>query len=272
MSLRGQIVELARKRAPKAAFNYLRRVDRYIEEATFRPRNVHHTYGGLPLTLSIEDYQACSWYDFDWPSLRELELLASGKLGSGTTVFEIGAHQGVVAMMLADIVGSTGRVIAIEADKRCVEIALRNLALNSVKNVVMIHAAVAASSGVIQFTEASHVDRGEPGQSGCQVKAVTVDDLANDYGIPGLLFIDVEGYECEVLRGAQKVLDDRPDLFVEVHVGKGLESFGGSLRDLLNNVSPGSEVYVADPDHGEFVPMASAGDILSRRFFLVAKS
>jgi FkbM family methyltransferase len=263
---------MARRHAPRAAFNYMRRFGRYLDKAAFTPRQVRHTYGGLPLTLSIEDYEARSWYDLDWPALRELKLLASGKLRPGATVFEIGAHQGVVAMMLADMVGPTGRVIAVEADPRSAEIARRNVALNGMHNVEVLHAAVAATPGEIQFTEASHVDRGEPGQRGRTVKAVTVDGMAKEHGVPAVLFIDVEGYECEVLRGAQTVLGTRPDLFIEVHVGRGLESFGGSLGDVLGYLPAASEVYVADPDRGEFVPMASGGNVLESRFFLVAKS
>ena len=65
------------------------------------------------------------------------------------------------------------------------------------------------------------------------VKAVTVDDLALEYGTPDILYIDVEGFECQVLRGASRTLSSRPDCIIEVHAGCGLERAGGSLEDLL---------------------------------------
>jgi len=154
--------------------------------------------------VSIEDRTGLLWYDCDWQQLRELELLATGKLNIGATVFEVGAHQGIVAMMLAKIVGPTGRVIAIEADRRCVEIAQKNLVLNGITNVTLVHAAVAATSGEINFAEGCHVGRDERGLNTQMVKAVTVNDLSKEFGIPDVLFIDVEGFECQVLHGARE--------------------------------------------------------------------
>ena len=48
-----------------------------------------------------------------------------------------------------------------------------------------------------------------------------------------MLFIDVEGFECEALRGATKTLAHGPDCYVEVHGGIGLEKFGGSVEAVL---------------------------------------
>src|SRR5271167_4070744 len=50
------------------------------------------------------------------------------------------------------------------------------------------------------------------------VPAFSVDDLARTHGTPGVLFIDVKGFECEALRGARETLSSAPDLFVEVHI------------------------------------------------------
>jgi FkbM family methyltransferase len=223
MSFYVKVKETVRKVAPGFAYNYLKRIKRYIDNVTFTSKIVCHTFGGVPLTVSIEDHIGCSWYDCDWPELREFELLRSRKLQIGATVFEVGAHQGIVAMMLAKIVGPTGRVIAVEADRRCAEIARKNLALNDITNVELVQAAVAAITGEVSFAEGSHIARGERGQDTQMVNAVTVDDLRKEFGIPDVLFIDVEGYECQVLHGAQETLRNRPDLFVEIHVGVGLE-------------------------------------------------
>jgi FkbM family methyltransferase len=259
---------------PRYLFNLAKRLELHIRNATFTPRIVRHTYGALPLAVHLEDRLACNWYDRDWPELREIKLLASGRLLPGATVFDIGAHQGVVAMMLANIVGPTGRVIAIEADKYCARVARKNLAQNKVTNVQLVNAAVAAAPGMAEFSELLHVDDGEPGLHARAIKAVTVDTLAEEFGIPDVLFIDVEGYECQVLHGAAKTLQSRPDLFIEVHVGKGLETFGGSVSEVLKLLPAGSDVYVAEPhdDHGQFVPLAASGTLMQERFFLVAKA
>ncbi len=59
------------------------------------------------MTVSLEDGLAQGWYDYDWPEVPEITLLGKNSLKPGAKVFDIGAHQGVVALMLAKIVGST---------------------------------------------------------------------------------------------------------------------------------------------------------------------
>jgi FkbM family methyltransferase len=222
--------------------------------------------------VHIEDRSAQAWYDHDWPELREIQLLSKGKLRPGATVFDIGAHHAIVAMMLAHIVGPSGKVVAVEANNSYAEMARRNIALNQFENVTLIEAAAASESGRLGFTSsADHVDRAEPGMGTTTVKAVTVDDLAAELGQPDVLFIDVEGYECDVLRGATKTLQRAPDVFVEVHVGTGLEAFGYGATDVLKCVSSGYEICVAPPD-GEFRPLSDSRDMMKERFFLVAQS
>ena len=55
------------------------------------------------------------WYDHDWPELPEIALLKQHGLRPGARVFDIGAHQGVVALMLSKTVGPEGFVLAVEA-------------------------------------------------------------------------------------------------------------------------------------------------------------
>jgi hypothetical protein len=79
----------------------------------------------------------------------------------------------------------------------------------------------------------------------------------------------VEGFECELLRGAQKTLAGRPDCFVEVHVKAGLEKFGGTVAQVLSSFPPGYEFFAAEPDH-PFAPLQENSPVLLDRFFLVA--
>ena len=58
-----------------------------------------------------------------YPNLPELVLLReSGALRQGSNVFELGAHQGIVALILADAVGPQGTVIAVEAERHNVSL------------------------------------------------------------------------------------------------------------------------------------------------------
>jgi hypothetical protein len=50
---------------------------------------------------------------------------------------------------------------------------------------------------------------------------------------PQVIYIDVEGYESEVLAGAVKTVKHSLDFYIEVHAGCGLETFGGTVDKLL---------------------------------------
>src|ERR1044072_9784111 len=69
--------------------------------ARYPTRRVTHTYGGVRLTIELPDGLAEGWYDRDWPRLPELERLRAHGLAAGASVFDVGAHQGVVALLLA---------------------------------------------------------------------------------------------------------------------------------------------------------------------------
>jgi hypothetical protein len=115
----------------------------------YRPRVVCHQYGGTPLRVHLADPLAEGWYDHDWPVLPDVEGLLQHDLGPGCCVFDLGAHQGVVALMLAHIVGPSGRVIAVEANPHNVTQAKRNRDLNGASWLTVTHAAVADRPGTL---------------------------------------------------------------------------------------------------------------------------
>ncbi|MSU36865.1 MAG: hypothetical protein EXS36_17560 [Pedosphaera sp.] len=73
-------------------------------------RVVSHTYAGIPLKVELADGMGEGWYDHDWETLPELDVLGRGRLKPGARVFDFGAHQGVVGMILGHRVGPRGQV------------------------------------------------------------------------------------------------------------------------------------------------------------------
>src|SRR5829696_6377206 len=98
--------------------------------ARYRDRQVRHIYGGVSLNIHLADPLAEGWYDRDWPELPEIALLRRHKLKPGARVFDLGAHQGVVALMLAKEVGPKGLVVAVEGYTHNAAICLKNKNLN----------------------------------------------------------------------------------------------------------------------------------------------
>ncbi len=80
-------------------------------------RIVEHRYGESTFKVLIGSPYG-ERYDADWPALPEIEALRRSRLQPGTRAFDLGANHGVMAMMLADVVGPAGNVIALRPARR----------------------------------------------------------------------------------------------------------------------------------------------------------
>lgn len=248
----------------------------FIRRLRFNARDVNYVYGGFPLKVRLADGMAEAWYNSDWPDLPELALLRQHRLKAGARVFDLGGHQGVVGMILAKTVGKTGQVVVVEADQFCAKLAAQNRDANDFadKQMVVLRAAISDHSGRLDVPEKPrnqgsvhrYLDWGSQG-----VRAMTLDDLSLEYGLPDVVFMDVDGFECHALRGGRKTLAAKPDVFIEVHVGAGLEDEGASREELLN-FFPESEwvLQVGVQDGHAFVPYEPGLEFLNARFYLVA--
>ena len=95
---------------PVAVANRIREVVTYCWTLRrFQPYRVRRSWAGYPFELWIPDPTAQSWYDHDSPATPpEMSFLAQHRLRQGATVFDCGAHQCVIAMIMAKFVGATG--------------------------------------------------------------------------------------------------------------------------------------------------------------------
>jgi FkbM family methyltransferase len=240
----------------------------------YRRRVVEHTYGGVRHRVLIASEYA-ERYDYDWPELPEVQWLKRRRLTPGARVFDIGASVGVIAMMLADAVGPDGVVVALEALPEDADTLARNAELNGMTNLVALHAAVARKSGTVPFGRHGSVDDGSRRWGDRAVPAYSIDDLARRYGAPDVVFVDVEGYELEALRGATETLASGPDWMVEVHDPGRLVAYGATSTDILDAfLTAGYEVSVLIERRGPGEEPRSLDEVpaewLSDRFFALA--
>jgi FkbM family methyltransferase len=263
---------------PSFIWTALRRLRLKWTLATFPRRIVQHEYAGFPLRLQISDPLAGDWYDKEWLEPPAIELLRRHSLREGAIVFNIGAHQGLIALILARLVGPSGRVVAVEAMSFNAAAAARNRDLNAAPQLTIVHAAVGENNGRLRFCPSLNgvMDPASSATGRMAVDSITIDELSRRYGYPDALFVDIEGFECNALIGATETLARRPDCVVEVHIGCGLERFGGSLERLLEFFPPDAytlfmalDEKASQADHG-FWPLDRADALVKGLFQLVA--
>ncbi len=238
--------------------------------AGYEPREVTHTFGGQSMRVHLADPLAEGWYDHDWEEPELMGFLRDrGALGQGALVFDLGAHQAVLAIMLARAVGEDGHVVAVEAEPHNARVAEINCDLNDVDNVTVIHAAGAATEGFTNFAEGLTGQVDERTAAGnVTVPTVTVDGLAREHGRPDVVLIDVEGYEEQVVRGADETLANGSTCFlVEIHDPTELTKFDASAQRIVDRFAD-FETYIALEDDTPFA--ALEGTPPARRFFLAA--
>ena len=177
-------------------------------------------------------------------------------------------------MIIAKFVGASGKVIAVEASPHNYDAAVRNIRLNGAANVEVINAAVSDTSEPVEFNCRANgqVDDGSGAWGKIAVPSISVDELTRRYGPPDVLFVDVEGFESKVMKGAADTLSrHRPDCFFEMHVGCGLEKFDGSVKSITDSLRAlGYSLWMSGPGLDSFIPFsdkrgARPGAILPHR-------
>jgi FkbM family methyltransferase len=232
-ALKHTLKEKIRQLVPRPVWARARGIRLKREVRRYPSRVVSHRYGRSDLRVVVADELAAGWYDHDWPVPPELSLLEHRSLRPGARVFDLGAHQAVVALMLERAVQPGGAEVAVELNEHNARMAVENVRLNAPAAVTVVHAAVMDQPGRANADWDLNATVNQRSR-GATVQAVTIDGLADAYGPPDLVYVDVEGFECHALRGAVETLASRPDWFIEVHAHGLLQAAGGSAEELLD--------------------------------------
>lgn len=146
----------------------------------------------------------------------------------GTTAIDVGANIGVHTLEMSKATGTAGRVIAFEPESRSFELLVRNLSLNGVTNVSAENVALGDHPGRARLAEhpwnlGDHQILLESESSSRPVQEVqlaTLDDFCLRLGpnTVSMIKIDVQGYEAQVLRGAEATIDSNPDVWILLEI------------------------------------------------------
>lgn len=147
---------------------------------------------------------------------RRERALCRELIKPGMVVVDVGANIGVYTRFFSRLVGPSGKVISFEPSPENFRRLSENV--SGLRNVEMHEAAVGDTSGSISLfycdelnVDHTTYDTGE-NRLRADVPSVTLDDLFPSGSRVDVLKIDVQGFEPAVIRGAQRLISENPQL------------------------------------------------------------
>jgi FkbM family methyltransferase len=143
----------------------------------------------------------------------------------GDTVVDVGAGIGAEAVILGQLLGSTGRLLAIEAHPRTYRCLEKSVRASAVPQVSPIHAAITGKVGPIELSDDrvhnanAIVDGGAESNATVTVSGYPLDVLLRAHGVNqvDLLKMNIEGAEVDALLGAEVALQATRHVVISCH-------------------------------------------------------
>lgn len=168
------------------------------------------------------------------PAPKESALLeAIAPTLAGKVTYDIGANIGITTLFFARWAGTAGTVVAFEPVPPTAKRLKENLRINRLQNVRVYELALGNSEGhaeICYAPEASGIatlrkDMAQGYQKEYRMQTFSVEVVPLDVlvereqlPLPNFVKIDVEGFEYQVLQGAQRLIEHaRPAMFLELH-------------------------------------------------------
>lgn len=178
--------------------------------------------GAARILVPLNDYVGRSAFFFGDLDPK-VTALARHCLNPGDCALDIGANLGIVATLMAQYVGPTGRVHAFEPAPRMIGYLRQTLAANPHLPLRLHEYALGSESAMLELA----IPRGNAGRASLvarpkwvktlvQVPVKTLTDVAREENIRRVDFIkiDVEGFEAEVIKGGLGLIEELRPKFI----------------------------------------------------------
>ncbi len=201
---------------------------------------MRHGFRGFPIHIDEKWFrvdESLRRWNFDQEA--EVRVGIASHLVPGATSIDVGANFGMHTLLMADCVGESGKVIALEPIPENLRLLRRNIGLNHYQDRVEINDSAVSDldhptldmvvdSDALEPSAA--IATGDNSRPLLRVKNQSLDAITEHITESGNCFvkIDVEGAELSVLRSGVEFLKRvRPKLLIEVH-DYALPQFGES--------------------------------------------
>lgn len=212
---------------------------------------------GNPFFVNTNDKAIGAWIALTGVWETATDALLTNYAKPGMTVIDIGANVGYYTVRLGDVVGPTGKLYAFEPNPELYPYLLENIKINGFSDHVTVfnHGLGDKETKLILNFGSYHLGGGSivKQQSATFDRSVEVlvkrlDDVLHEVAAVDLVKLDVEGFEPQVLRGAEAIISRSPvaALLIEIYRRDWLKH--GDLAELTIPLMLGRRMFAVESD------------------------
>ncbi len=188
--------------------------------------------------------------------------LLSRIIEPGWNCIDIGANCGYYTLLMADLVGNSGRVLSVEPNQKLASLVDRSVRVNGFKSYVEVSDKAASNrvgediqlcvpNGLMGDSTIQY-----PNQSNSQnlssqyfpIITTTIDELVNDWSHVNFIKIDAEGAEWLIWQGMQKTLSKNLKLTIILEFANYRQTYYDPREFLTEIVKAGFSLNYVDDD------------------------
>ena len=161
-----------------------------------------------------------------WHREPEFMDIVESSISQGDEVCDLGANIGYVTLVMANLVGNNGKIVAIEPSPDNFKILSKMVKYNKLeKNIDLMHFAISDSKKEVEFhlSSASNLHSIKKTRNtieSIKINAISLDEIYQDRKPPSFIKMDIEGGELEALQGMRKITTNRNTkmrILMEIH-------------------------------------------------------
>lgn len=174
---------------------------------------------------------------------KRLLKLPKVLVNPGDVIVDAGANIGLISIFCAIKAGNNGIVLSFEPHPETFPILQKNIAINGLSQITAFKNALGSSPGSARIYSNIQINRGaaslvefQKDSPSFDIEILTLDDVLKQQNILhlNLIKIDVEGFEMEVLKGAEEILTKENGPILVVECSNSRNNFKYGMVDLFD--------------------------------------
>lgn len=189
-------------------------------------------FGNHNMYVDHFNYDMAPWLMLDGLWEMWVAMAVGRAIQPGWTCIDAGAWCGFYSLMMADLVGPSGKVIAYEPNEKHANLCRRSFKANGFSWAELRQAAVSNEAGTAKFLLTDGGGSRLESEGDVTVSTETIDSLA--IGRVDLIKMDIEGGEYKAWKGMQETIKRNPNIIIIMEFNSG--RYSDSIK-FIDNIS-----------------------------------